>query len=230
MKTDRATYRWAVGLALAAALIMVWISLAVGIIGSEDNPANLMYVGVLAVGFVGAIIARLRPRGMARAMFATAIAQTLVLVVAQALHWFDLDRFYAEVKRVLKPGGLLAVMTYNLLTIDGDDNTPLRHLHDITLDGYWTPERAHVDNGYADLPFPFARVDVPDFPMTKPWTLDQLLGYVGTWSGLEKYRKRTGNDPMPAFRTEMEHFWGDPDQPRLMIWPLTTMVGRCHVE
>ena len=75
-------YRAAVGIALAAALLLVWITLAVGIIGSEDNPANLMYFGVLAVGLVGAVIARLEQRGMARALFATAFAQALVPVIA----------------------------------------------------------------------------------------------------------------------------------------------------
>ena len=76
------TYRAAVGLALAAALLLVWMNLAVGVIGSEDNPANWMYVGVLAVGMIGALMARFQPRGMARALFATALAQALVTVIA----------------------------------------------------------------------------------------------------------------------------------------------------
>jgi hypothetical protein len=75
-------YRFAVGMALAAAFLLVWLNLAVGIIGSEDNPANLMYFGVLAVGFLGAIIAELRPHGMARTLFAMAFAQAVVPVIA----------------------------------------------------------------------------------------------------------------------------------------------------
>jgi hypothetical protein len=81
MTASRA-YRAAVGVALAAALILVWMNLAVGIIGTEDNPANLMFGGVLAVGIVGAVIARLQPQGMARALVATALAQALVAVIA----------------------------------------------------------------------------------------------------------------------------------------------------
>jgi hypothetical protein len=81
-KGSNIAYRIAVGVAVAAALIIVWMNLAVGLIGSEDNPANLMYVGVLAVGIIGALIARLRPHGMARALFATALAQALVAVIA----------------------------------------------------------------------------------------------------------------------------------------------------
>lgn len=74
-------YRSAVGIALGAALILVWVNLAVGIIGEPDDRFNLMYAGVLAVGMIGAIIARFRPPGMARAMFAAAFAQALVAVI-----------------------------------------------------------------------------------------------------------------------------------------------------
>jgi hypothetical protein len=81
-KTHGTAYRAAVGVALAVAFLLAWVNLAVGIIGSEDNPANLMYVGVLAVGIVGATIARFRPHGMARALFVTALAQALVAVIA----------------------------------------------------------------------------------------------------------------------------------------------------
>jgi hypothetical protein len=81
-KAGNIAYRAAVGVALAAALLLVWINLAVGVIGSEDEPANLMYVGVLFVGIIGAIVARFRPHGMARALFATALAQASVAVTA----------------------------------------------------------------------------------------------------------------------------------------------------
>jgi hypothetical protein len=81
-KASNLAYRAAVGIALAATLLLIWINLAVGIIGNEGNPANLMYGGVLAVGLIGAVVARFRPGGMARALFATALAQALVAVIA----------------------------------------------------------------------------------------------------------------------------------------------------
>ena len=87
MKTGNTRYRFAVGVALAAALILVWLSLGVGIIGRDGDPANLMYFGVLAVGITGALIARFRPHGMARALFATALAQTSVAVIALIAGW-----------------------------------------------------------------------------------------------------------------------------------------------
>jgi hypothetical protein len=81
-KAGHIAHRAAVGVAVAAALLLVWMNLAVGIIGNEGNPANLMYIGVLAVGIIGALIVRLEPRGMARVLFATAGAQMLVPVIA----------------------------------------------------------------------------------------------------------------------------------------------------
>ncbi len=83
-KMGSIAHRVAVGVALAAALLLVWVNLAVGIIGNEGNPANLMYIGVLAVGIIGALIARFQPHGMSRALFATALAQMLVAVIALA--------------------------------------------------------------------------------------------------------------------------------------------------
>jgi len=80
--TGNTAYRSAVGVVLAAAFILVWLSLGVGIIGADGDPANLMYFGVLAVGIIGAVIARFQPRGMARALLATALAQALVAAIA----------------------------------------------------------------------------------------------------------------------------------------------------
>jgi hypothetical protein len=100
--------RVAVGVALAAALLLVWMNLAVGLIGSEDELANLMYIGVLAVGIIGAIIARLRPHGMVRALFATALAQTLVAVIAliAGMHQYP----GSSVSEILKVNGFFVAL------------------------------------------------------------------------------------------------------------------------
>ena len=86
-KSGNTAYKTGVGLALAAAFLLVWVNGAVGIIGNEDNDANLMFYGVLAVGLIGALMARFEPQGMARAMMATAGAQVLVFVIALVAGW-----------------------------------------------------------------------------------------------------------------------------------------------
>lgn len=82
MNTEDRVRRFGVGVALAAAFLLAWVSLGVGLIGADGDPANVMYFGVIAVGIVGALIARFEPRGMAVALFATAAAQALVAAIA----------------------------------------------------------------------------------------------------------------------------------------------------
>ena len=85
--TGNTAYRAAVGVAVVAAFLLIWINLAVGIIGSESNPANLMYGGVLTVGIIGALIARAKPDGMARTLVGVALAQALAAVIALMFRW-----------------------------------------------------------------------------------------------------------------------------------------------
>jgi O-antigen/teichoic acid export membrane protein len=107
MNTDNNTYRFAVGVAVAAALVLVWLSLGVGIIGRDGDPANVMYFGVIAVGIIGALIGRFRPRGMARALVATAVAQTLVAVIAI---FGGLGRPYSGVLELLGLNGFFVAL------------------------------------------------------------------------------------------------------------------------
>jgi hypothetical protein len=109
-RSGSVAYRVAVGLAVGAGLFLVWMNLAVGLIGSEDNPANLLYLGVLLVGFVGAAVARFRPRGMARALFATALAQFLVPVIAFLV-------FRPDVSAAEATAGMVGVVTVNALFV-----------------------------------------------------------------------------------------------------------------
>jgi len=106
-KTHGTAYRAAVGLALATAFLLAWANLAVGVIGAEDDPANLMYVGVLAVGIVGAVAARFRPRGMARALFATALAQAMIAAIALT---FGLGSPWSPPVEILGVNGFFAAL------------------------------------------------------------------------------------------------------------------------
>jgi hypothetical protein len=111
-KADNIAYRAAVGVTLMAAMLLVWVNLAVGIIGSEDNPANIMYLGVLAVLILSALLARFRPQGMARALFATAFAQVLVPVLALVIWKPEMTSTEAlpEVMRAVGVTALFVVM------------------------------------------------------------------------------------------------------------------------
>ena len=119
-----------------------------------------------------------------------------LITVAQALHWFNFEKFYIEVKRILKPNGLIAVWSYGLLNVDPQINSILYNYHDNIIGKFWPKERKHVVNGYKTLPFPFKMVDVPNFSIELDWTLEQFLGYLRTWSGTKRYCDELKKDPI----------------------------------
>ncbi len=149
-----------------------------------------------------------------------------LIVAAQAAHWFDLPAFYAEARRVARPGAALALVSYGVLTADGDLGPLLRAFHDGTLGRWWPPERRHVDDGYRSLPFPVPERPVPPLSMEMPWTLAQLVGYLGTWSAVKAALKATGANPLDGFAGTLAEAWGDPAEARTIRWPLAVRLGR----
>lgn len=148
-----------------------------------------------------------------------------LIVAAQAAHWFDLPAFYAEARRVARPGAALALVSYGVLTADGDVGTRLRVFHDDTIGRWWPPERAHVDTGYRSLPFPVEERLVRPLAMEAAWTLAQTIGYLGTWSAVKAAVAATGANPLYDFVPDLAAAWGDPDAPRTIRWPLAVRLG-----
>lgn len=146
-----------------------------------------------------------------------------LVTVAQALHWFDRPRFFGEVDRVLRPGGTLAVWSYGLLTIDPPVDRHLSHLYRDVLGPYWPSERAFVDSGYAGIDLPYAELSRPAIAMEADWSLDQLGGYLSSWSAVGRYRAQTGADPLPAFLRDVRGVWGT--RSRAVRWPLVVRAG-----
>jgi ubiquinone/menaquinone biosynthesis C-methylase UbiE len=148
-----------------------------------------------------------------------------LITVAQALHWFNLPRFYDEVARVLVPGGVLAVWTYGLLSITPEIDALMLSFYKDTLRGYWPAERALVDAGYSGIAFPFLERSAPQFEMERNWTLEQLSGYLETWSAVTRYQKANGESPVGRFVTALRALWGHDDTARRVTWPLELRVG-----
>ncbi len=188
---------------------------------------------VLATDASAAQIAAATAHGRVEYRLAAAQASGLapasvdLLVVAQALHWFDLERFYAEARRVLKPGGIIAVWCYGTVELEGEAaNLLLQHFYHQVVGPYWPAEREHVATGYRQLPFPFSPIDAPPFPMHARWTREQLLGYLRSWSATGHYQAAQGADPVLAFEQTLSTAWPDAKQPRQVRWPLSVRVGR----
>jgi len=145
--------------------------------------------------------------------------------VAQALHWFNHDEFYKEVRRVLKPDGLICVYCYELMRISPEIDALILKFYDGLIGPYWPKERYHIEQGYQSLPFPFVERAVPDFEMAEDWTCEQLLGYLGTWSATQRYKDDLGHDAVALIEGEMRSLWGSV-KARKIIWPLSIRMGR----
>jgi SAM-dependent methyltransferase len=148
-----------------------------------------------------------------------------LVTVAQALHWLDLPRFYAELRRVARPGGVFAAWTYSLADADPTVD-PLVAAFYAEMGPWWPPERRHVEDGFRSLDFPFEEIPAPAFEIRAAWPLERFLGYFSTWSAVNRCRRETGQDPVEALRTRVLRVWGDPAQPRPVRWPLHLRVGR----
>ncbi|MBU4555629.1 MAG: class I SAM-dependent methyltransferase [Actinobacteria bacterium] len=150
-----------------------------------------------------------------------------LITVAQALHWFDVEDFFTECERVLTPGGVLAVWSYGPLRMTGKtvDRVVQDYYHNI-VGHFWPMERALVDSGYATITLPFQSIDSPAFEMEEWWKLDELLGYLGTWSATTAYREAVEQDPLELIENRMLRAWRNPEGERQVVWPLTVLAGR----
>lgn len=149
-----------------------------------------------------------------------------LVTVAQALHWFDLERFFPAVRRVLRPGGVFAAWTYGLSNVDAAVDRVFLRLYEDVLGPYWPAERRHVESGYATLPFPFERIETPGFEMHCDWTLAQYLAYLRSWSATQRYVRERGEDPVAQMGETFAQAWGDVSQTRAVRWPLGLRAGR----
>jgi SAM-dependent methyltransferase len=149
-----------------------------------------------------------------------------LVAAAQAAHWFDHARFHSEARRVLRPDGVLALWTYGLASVTPQIDAVVKDFYANVVGQYWPPERRHVESAYRDLPFPWQEIAAPSFRLDLHWDLDTMLGYVGTWSAVQRYTKVTGADPLPPLREALAACWNSDGRPRSVVWPLYVRVGR----
>jgi SAM-dependent methyltransferase len=150
-----------------------------------------------------------------------------LITIAQALHWLPLDQFYTEAKRALRPGGVIAAISYGLNSFnDPAIDGLIQNLYNGVLDKYWPAERRHVENGYRDLPFPFNPIAAPEIAMPVDWTIDSLTGYLNSWSATQRYQREHGQNPVDTCMAEISAVWGAKDISRRAYFPLSVKIGR----
>jgi SAM-dependent methyltransferase len=146
--------------------------------------------------------------------------------VGTAVHWFDFDAFYAEVRRVTKPGGVLAVWTYHLAIVEPAVDDLLERYYRQTLAGYWPERIRYLEERYRTLPFPLTEIDPPPFEMEADWDLNALLGFLNSWSATRRFLESEGRHPLVPLKDKLQEAWGDPEQKRHVRWPLHFRIGR----
>ena len=149
---------------------------------------------------------------------------TDLITVGQAVHWFDFDKFYAEVNRTLKSNGVIAILGYGKLQIDQEIDPIIDRLYFDILGKYWDKERRYIDENYQTIPFPFDEIKCPVFSNTYNWTLEQLIGYLETWSALSHYKKQNNKNPMEQVKQELRKNWTGNIKKKINF-PVLTRIG-----
>ena len=149
-----------------------------------------------------------------------------LISIAQALHWFDFDHFYPEVRRVIKNDGVIAAWTYKLARVTPEIDKIIDKFHHEIIAEYWPPERTYVDNLYQNIPFPFQRISTPDFQINANWSLERFLNYLKTWSAVVYYEEKNSVNPLSLIEDDLLERWGSFNKSRNIHWPLTMLVSK----
>ncbi len=151
-----------------------------------------------------------------------------LITVAQAVHWFDFDKFYAEARRVLKPDGIIAIWCYGLFHTNSTAiNTLLHTFYEDIVEPFWPPERNYIDEHYATLPFPFKEIkNIPTFSIVNYWNNQQMVDYLNTWSSVKAYEKQLNESPVKSwFIPRLSASLNDKDTTLTVTFPLTLKIG-----
>jgi SAM-dependent methyltransferase len=148
-----------------------------------------------------------------------------LITVAQAVHWFDFPRFYKEVDRTLKPGGILALFAYSLLKTGDETDAVIDNFYTRITDPYWDEERKYVDDNYQTIPFPFREIKAPSFVIEHAWEFDELAGYLNTWSAVQHYIEKNNANPVNRILDDLRKSWGSALKKKV-TFPVFMRIGR----
>ncbi len=150
-----------------------------------------------------------------------------LITVAQAIHWFNFDKFYTEVNRTLHPDGLLAITGYNIPHINASIDTIIHQFESEFLGSYWDEETQYVDDMYTTIPFPFNEINAPAFFSNHIWSIEQLLGFLNTWSGVRHYIEEHAINPVNIIEKELRKHWQE-NETKKVTFPILLRIGTLH--
>jgi ubiquinone/menaquinone biosynthesis C-methylase UbiE len=148
-----------------------------------------------------------------------------LVTVAQALHWFDFDLFYPELRRVLKPKGLFAAWSYGVARVSPEIDAVVDYLYNDLLETYWDSRRTLIDEEYQTIPFPLKRIESPPLSIELEWTFEHFVLYFAkTWSAVQTYEDKNGSNPVDLIVADLKKGWkGAPT--RKIRWPIYLLMG-----
>lgn len=148
-----------------------------------------------------------------------------LVTVAQAVHWFNFFEFYKEVKKCLKPGGIIFIIGYGLMKSNPATDRIITYFYEKVIGPYWDPERHYLDEGYKNIPFPFEELAAPEFVLEVEWKVEHLIGYLNTWSAVKHYIKKEGINPVNFIAEDLQKSFGEKGKIR---FPILKRVGRVN--
>jgi hypothetical protein len=151
-----------------------------------------------------------------------------LITVAQAIHWFGFEDFYTEVNRVAAQDSIIAIWCYNLLEITEKVDPVIRELYsEILGDQFWDPERKYIEEHYQTIPFPFEEIQSPDFKIEVSWNVEQLIGYLNSWSAVQHFIKKNASNPVNQVAEQLREAWSGQEF-RKVSFPIFTRIGRIN--
>jgi SAM-dependent methyltransferase len=150
-----------------------------------------------------------------------------LITVATAIHWFHFDRFYKEVRRVAKPGAVIAAWSYHIMQVDAHIDPLIDEYCHVKLGPYWDSERRYVEERYKTIPFPFDEITAPPFHINVAWSVDEVEGYLRSWSAVQHYIKAHGINPVEGLMLQLRGHWQGKKQ---VTFPVHLRVGRVNPE
>ena len=149
-----------------------------------------------------------------------------LITVAQAIHWFDFDKFYTQVKKVLKTNGIIAVWAYGIPTINEELDKIIKNFHDNIVGEFWLPENRLIEKEYLTIPFPFDEIKTPDFFIKRLVTLSETLGHLRSWSATQKYIDKYNENPIEHLSQKLQEHWKDIETKKEITWKLILKLGK----
>ncbi len=148
-----------------------------------------------------------------------------LIIVAQAIHWFNFNEFYKETSRTAKVDSIICIVGYSLIKISQQIDKIISSFYTDTIGEYWDKERKYIDEEYKTIPFPFDEIKAPKFENTHQWNLDHLIGYLNTWSAVKHYVKKNKNNPTQQLKMELQKHW-DNNELKEVKFPILLRIGK----